>query len=210
MTFSFSASVDGSMIQGKESLRYYDDSDRRSNGYAITRPRLFRDGQWRLVRALRRAEFWENCRRSFFWVPIKMLYRLRFHRLCVRLRVEIPPNVFGPGLCMIHPSSVFISKGVRVGSNCRLHNCVNIGAGANIGDNVFIGPHVSIYGDIEIASNIVIGANSVVNKSFLEENVLIAGSPAKQICSKSSNGLMIRGVGPCSDDPSDRQSTRSE
>ncbi|MEE9362099.1 MAG: hypothetical protein V3U92_05820, partial [Cellulophaga sp.] len=38
-----------------------------------------------------------------------------------------------------------------------------------------------IYGDITLTNNIVIGANSVVNKSFNESNIAIAGSPAKKI-----------------------------
>ena len=38
-----------------------------------------------------------------------------------------------------------------------------------------------MYGKIEVASGIIIGANSVVTKSFLDENICIAGIPAKKI-----------------------------
>jgi serine O-acetyltransferase len=64
---------------------------------------------------------------------------------------------------------------------------VNIGASGGkkdapiIGDNVYIAPGVKIYGGIEIAEGIAIGANSVVNKSFTEPNITIAGVPAKKI-----------------------------
>lgn len=36
-------------------------------------------------------------------------------------------------------------------------------------------------GNIEIADNIIIGANATVTKSFLEEGIIIAGTPAKKI-----------------------------
>ena len=46
---------------------------------------------------------------------------------------------------------------------------------------MYIAPGAKIYGNIIIANNIAIGANAVVNKSFEEENILIAGNPAKKI-----------------------------
>jgi len=42
-----------------------------------------------------------------------------------------------------------------------------------------------------IADGIVIGANSVVNKSFTEENITIAGVPAKKINNKGRKDLFI-------------------
>ena len=57
---------------------------------------------------------------------------------------------------------------------------------------MYIGVGVVIIGDVEIADNIVIGANAVVNKSFLEPGITIAGVPARKISDKSSEGLLIR------------------
>jgi serine O-acetyltransferase len=51
---------------------------------------------------------------------------------------------------------------------------------------VYIAPGAKIYGAIEIADNIAIGANAVVNKSFLEPNITIAGVPARKISDKGS------------------------
>ena len=48
-----------------------------------------------------------------------------------------------------------------------------------------------IFGNITIADGIVIGANSVVNKSFLEPNITIAGVPAKKISNKGSQDRII-------------------
>ena len=77
----------------------------------------------------------------------------------------------------------------RVGANCRLHVCVNIGtsAGADteapiIGDNVSIGHSAIIYGRITIADNITIRPKSVVNRSFPgARHLTIAGAPARPV-----------------------------
>lgn len=45
-----------------------------------------------------------------------------------------------------------------------------------------------ILGDIELADNIAVGANAVVNKSFEEADIAIAGIPAKKI---SNNGRTV-------------------
>ena len=80
-----------------------------------------------------------------------------------------------------------VNSRAKIGENCRMEVCVNIGAsGGNpnapkIGNNVYIAPGVKIYGDIQIGNNIAIGANSSVNKSFSEDSIMIAGSPAKKI-----------------------------
>ena len=50
-----------------------------------------------------------------------------------------------------------------------------------IGDNVWIGPGVKLFGKIVIGNNNQIGANAVVNKSFVEDGIAIAGVPAKKI-----------------------------
>jgi len=50
-----------------------------------------------------------------------------------------------------------------------------------IGDHCWIGSHVQILKGVHVANNSVIAAGSVLTKSFEEENVLIAGNPAKII-----------------------------
>lgn len=59
---------------------------------------------------------------------------------------------------------------------------MNIGAhhdrAPRIGDNVYIGPGAIIFGGIEIADNVSIVANATVNKSVMEPNTVVVGTPA--------------------------------
>lgn len=48
-----------------------------------------------------------------------------------------------------------------------------------IGDNVWIGCNVIILKGASVARGSVVAAGSIVNSKFEEENVLIAGNPAK-------------------------------
>jgi serine O-acetyltransferase len=50
-----------------------------------------------------------------------------------------------------------------------------------LGNNIYIGPGAKIFGKIRLADGIAIGANAVVNRSFDEPGITIAGVPARQI-----------------------------
>lgn len=54
-------------------------------------------------------------------------------------------------------------------------------ASISIGDRVWIGSRVSIYKGTVIPSGCVVASNSVVKGVFTEENVLIAGNPARVV-----------------------------
>lgn len=51
----------------------------------------------------------------------------------------------------------------------------------NIGDNCFIGANSTVLYGVTLSNNILVAAGSVVTKSFSEENIIIAGNPAKKI-----------------------------
>ena len=107
--------------------------------------------------------------------------------------LRYPVNFFGPGLRINHYGLLIVKKNEKIGANCDIHQGVNIGQNharrdvPTIGDNVWIGPGAKLFGDIHIADGISIGANAVVNKSFTEENITIAGMPAKKIKEAPSN-----------------------
>ena len=50
-----------------------------------------------------------------------------------------------------------------------------------VGNNVFIGMHATILMGTHVGDNVIIGAGSVVS-GFFEDNVVLAGNPAKVIC----------------------------
>ena len=143
---------------------------------------------WSFQRLLRKLEYYKNVKNNGFVNKLTYLYlRLKYKKLSVKLSFTIPENVFGPGLAIVHYGTIVVNHNAKIGANCRIHVGTNIGASGGInkapqiGDNVYLAPGVKILGDIKIPSNTAIGANSVVTKSFEEENMMIAGIPAKVI-----------------------------
>jgi serine O-acetyltransferase len=189
------------MIQTKEDYIFYLESDRLSLGIKEKTPPFFGKEIWKFERLLRKLEFYMNCKNGLFWDFYIYFLQWKFHRISVKLGFSIPVNVFGPGLSIAHRGTIVVMGSTKVGANCRIHTCVNIGVQAGpsnlapqIGENVYIGPGAKLFGDIRIADGIAIGANAVVNKSFLEPGITIAGVPAKKISDKGSEGLLSRGT----------------
>lgn len=185
------------MIRTKADLRRYLEADKKALRIAKRRASLFGDRVWKFQRALRHCEYHRN-RGGLISGVLYYFHKWRFERLSERTGFSIPLNVFGPGLSIAHPGTIVVHHNARIGANCRIHVCVNIGASKGsdraprLGDNVYIAPGAKIFGDIEIAADIAIGANAVVNKSFLEPGITIAGVPAKKISARDSAGLVVR------------------
>jgi serine O-acetyltransferase len=187
------------LIGSKKDLIYYLMADKIALGIKRNRPRRFGDEIWKYQILLRKVEYYSNCRKSPIYKPILLLLRLRLHYMSIRLGFSIPINVCGSGLNIAHIGTIIISPNALIGVNCRIHAGVNIGANLGepnsvpvIGNNVYIGPGAKIFGPIEIADNIAIGANAVVNKSFKEPGISIAGVPAKKINDMGSDGFIIK------------------
>lgn len=185
------------MIKSKKDYEYYLEADRIALGKKRKKPMIFFDEVWVFERLLRKVEYYKNCKKSEIYRPYYYYLYLKFHLLSIFLGFHIKPNVFGPGLSISHPGTVIVNGSARIGANCRIHVCTSVGTKAGfsnlaptIGNNVYIGPGAKIFGDIEIADGIAIGANSVVNKSFTEPNIGIAGIPAKKINNKGSEDLL--------------------
>jgi serine O-acetyltransferase len=178
------------MIRNKKELKEYMEADRIALGRKHCKPQ-FGDLIWKYEIALRMNEYFKNCEVSVFEKPKQLFYKFQFKILGILLGYELPLNCIGKGLSIAHQGPIIINGGATIGDNCRIHVGVNIGTvpgctnvAPHIGDNVYIAPGVKIYGRIDIASGIIIGANSVVNKSFTEENICIAGIPARKISDK--------------------------
>lgn len=196
------------MIRSKKDYKYYLEADRISKSISKHRSvRAFlvdwligRNEVWEFQKTLRKVEYLQSKGNG---IVTKIRYAIAYRKLQkmrVRLGFTIYPHNFGPGLSISHPGTLLVNEAARIGANCRIHPCVFIATQAGfgdkapvIGDNVYIGPGAKISGGIVIADNIAIGANSVVNKSFLEPGITIAGVPAKKVSDKGSDGFLIKG-----------------
>lgn len=160
---------------------------------------------WKFQIKMRKCEYAKNCRQNT--IIGKALFKIRYRhylRYGLKLGFSIPLNVFGPGLCLCHAGTIIVNEWARVGSNARIHACVNIGSFSRfdddfkidnapiIGDNVYIGPGAKLYGKIIIGNNVAVGANAVVNKD-VPDHVTVAGVPARVINEKGSANMLLYG-----------------
>lgn len=181
------------MIQSKEDYKFYLEADKIGLMETRKRPRIIGDEVWKFQRALRRCEYILNCKHGLEKKVLWAFAYFNYRRLYWRNGFHIGFNVFGPGLSIAHWGPLYIAGGVAIGENCRIQNMTTIGSAnkqpdkkPKIGNNCYIGSCCQIYGDITIADGIAIGANSVVNKSFTEPNITIAGAPAKKVSDKGA------------------------
>lgn len=137
---------------------------------------------WRFQKRLRKTEYYINCNKKVRQIWSKMLLNRISNKYCLR----IGPNVFGKGLKIMHCGPILINKDVRFGENARIHmNTAIVASGNNctpkFANDVIVGVGATVMGDIFIANRNVIGAGAVCNKSFDEENINIAGVPARKV-----------------------------
>ena len=99
-------------------------------------------------------------------------------------------NSFDEGLIIYHTGNIVVNGYARIGKDCRLHgsNCIgNNGVSEEtprIGERVDIGAGAILIGGITIADDITVGAGAVVNTSFTEPGIVIAGIPARKVKNK--------------------------
>tara|TARA_R110001592_G_C12965332_1_gene732731 strand:+ start:89 stop:718 length:630 start_codon:yes stop_codon:yes gene_type:complete len=180
----------GSMIKSKSDYYHYLEQDRKALNIKGTLKEHLTHDIWHFQKALRKLEFVKNTASNIVIKSYAAYLQLKVRRLGRKLGFSIPANVVGPGLSIAHAGTIVINGRCKIGANCRIHVCVNVGGGLSkkadppvIGDNCYIGPGAKIYGDITLGDNIAIGANAVVNKSF-GSNLTIGGIPAQIIAEK--------------------------
>lgn len=182
------------MIKSKKDLLYYLECDKIAlYKKDKRRPSLFSDEIWKFEIALRKYEYANNCLKGKIYLLYKMFCRMRYHKYSIKLGMSIPINVFEEGLSIAHYGCIVVNSNARIGKNCRIQDCVTIGAtngsmmAPKIGNNVFLGSGARIIGNVEIYNDVCVGANSVVNKTIKEEGVTIAGVPAKKVSDNNSH-----------------------
>ena len=187
------------MIDCKETYIKYREQDRIALGRKQDKhPHLFADEIWKFEILLRKVEYYSNCKRDFMSQIINKYYKLRFHRLSVKLGFTIPINVFGEGLSIPHYGTIVVHGNARVGRNCRLQEGVTIGAtngsheAATIGDNCYFGSGAKVIGAVTIADDVAVGAGAVVTKDITEPGTTWAGIPARKISDMDSQSNLCK------------------
>ena len=191
------------MIKSKEDLKRYVIQDRLMNGETVSKSlsyrimRLFASNLIiKYLKYLRKEEYYTNNGISI----LRFYYMYKKRKLGLKLGFSIPANVFGAGLSLPHTGTIVVSKYAKIGDNCRLHVCTNIGASAGkrgapiIGNNCYIGPGAILFGEISIADNTTIAANATVNRSCSTPNVVLAGTPAKVVKENFNNWIIFNNV----------------
>jgi serine O-acetyltransferase len=189
-------------IQSREDLKAYIAADLASIGKPLSLRTWVMDPTLRLTIVMRLLEYLLNTGKPAL---LRLFVLLWFRRLQVKLGFSLGPNIFGPGVAIVHHGLLIIDPTTRIGRNCRIHQGVHIGGAAvfvdparaaehspRLGNNVYIGPGAKIYGPIRIGSNCSIGANAVVTKDFEGDGLLIAGVPARVISNGETGKRAIR------------------
>lgn len=139
---------------------------------------------------LRNTEYYFNTNQKLFYY-ISMFF---LRRIQIKYSLRIPINTCSKGLHIMHVAPVAVNRKAVIGKNCVIHSLVTVGAGGNndfapvIGDNVILAVNSTVLGKVTIPDNVVVGACSLVIKDILEDNITVAGVPAKKISNIGSNG----------------------
>ena len=175
------------MINNKSDLKEYLEYESKKYGLKSTRtPFLLlreKDILWKYNKILRKAEYYHNINNRF----LKTVYKIKLNRISNKYSIHIPINTFEKGLKLMHVGPILVNGSVKAGRDISLHiNTCIVAGGKNdkapiLGDYIVIGVGSVLLGKIEIPNYCAIGANSLVNKSFYEEDITIAGTPAKKI-----------------------------
>jgi len=177
------------LIQNKRDLQDFLKADKMQLGIARKFPRPLTDDIWKYEINLRKYEYWLNSK-SVISRLVVIYYKMKHHRMGIRLGIEISPNVVGKGLSIAHGGCVEINDQAKVGDNLRIQEGVNIGAsGGNapvIQDNVFLASGCKVMGSVVVKSGCVVGANAVLVRTVDQDNCTIAGIPAKKISENNS------------------------
>lgn len=75
---------------------------------------------------------------------------------------------------------VHIAHNCQIGAGCLITACAELSGGVHLGENVWVGPNSSFMQKLVIGAGAVVGLGAVVTKN-VEENTVVAGSPAKKV-----------------------------
>lgn len=168
------------MITNYKTYREYCSADKKAN--KITRTFLSMSPSWEYIKCLRKVELLISLveKHRFFYLLL-LLGKYRLRRWSLKTGITLPPRTFGKGLYLPHYGSIVVNHTARFGDYCVVQNGVNISEGVIGGNHIYIGAGAKLLSDVFIASDVIIGANAVVTKSIQEQNIVVAGIPAKKL-----------------------------
>jgi serine O-acetyltransferase len=179
-----------SMVKSRKELKEYIDVELKRYQCNLLKY-IFQIGEKAILRKyiilLRKTEYYVNTSKKIR----ATIHKIRLANISNKYSMHIPINCCDKGLKIMHVGPILMNSNTRCGKNLAIHINTSLVAGGRsnkapiVGDNVVVGVGAVIVGGIKIANNVAIGANAVVNKDVLEENIAVAGVPAKKI---SNNG----------------------
>ena len=144
---------------------------------------------WSWQKRLRKTEYYFNTNKKMRYYLSKILLNWKSKRYVLHIGL----NVFDKGLHVMHLGSILTNGRVRAGRDCAIHiNTALVAQGVSsdtpvLGNNIVIGVGATILGGVTIADGIAVGANALVNKSFTEPDIAIAGVPARKVSGNGKN-----------------------
>jgi serine O-acetyltransferase len=153
--------------------------------WSCEQPRQFWDPSRKLLRTIRRYQYWNIKGGSFAGLICKWL--VLHHRFwSVMTGADIPLNCnIGGGLLIPHPNGIVIHPMAKIGVNCLILSQVTIGTRdkfghPELGGHVEIGAGAKIIGAVRIGAHARIGANAVV-LADVPAGATVVGVPARVV-----------------------------
>ncbi len=171
------------MIKNKKDFKEYVKSDMKRNGIPDNHLKYL-SVIYKYLYCLRKVAYLCNTNKNKLRIKI---WQLLLTHYSVKTGITIGPNCFGKGLYLPHYGYIVVNSSARFGENCVVQCGVNVSESVIGGDKIYLGTGSKLMIGVNIKSGTIVGANAVVTKSFDEENIVIAGIPAKKI---SNNGTL--------------------
>jgi serine O-acetyltransferase len=168
------------VIRSLDDLKRYQQADLAAHNLARWRWHdRYRHPMVAFQRQLRRTEFVSNRKGGAAWRIVRAWFRWRLRERGLRIGLDIPPNVFGPGLS-IRFGPIVVHPDCRVGERCRIHSGVCLGVRDGevpmLGDDCYLGPGAKVYGGVVLGNRTKVGPNCVVGKSYPESGTILVAA----------------------------------
>lgn len=184
------------MIRSKKELDFYIKADYMMRTGTFTRSLkqkliefIAPDYIFQYIKMSRKCSYYSNYPHGGRRFLAKM-YKLKSHRLGLKLGFSISFDNIGYGLHIPHYGTIVVGGGNQIGKYAVLHTSTCITAGNKmIGNGFYLSTGAKVIRDITVGDYVSIGANSVLN-SNCPDSCMVAGIPAHKV--KDSEAWYIR------------------